>query len=164
MPRPLNLFESRTILSYNKTPLVLAIRYNCVRAKELDDNRGSPQTGDYFNSMLELSNAIRLELGLAVAPLAIVEIEAKEFTGDILEADEYILLQEQFTTVSERSTEQETELEELDESIEAKDGEIKLLTEKVVALEEATALKIKELQASVKKLTAANKKLTKGAK
>jgi hypothetical protein len=67
--RQISAFESRAIKAYFSGVGTESVRYTCVRAKEHDDKLGSQQDTDYFLAALELSNAIREELGLAPAAL-----------------------------------------------------------------------------------------------
>jgi hypothetical protein len=119
MSRPLTVFEQKSILDYNKAPYLNAIRYNCVRAKELDDAQGAPQTGSFFTSMLDLSNAIRVELGLAEAALAGETPVATVADDGGLQA---------------KIDEQEEELEQQDEDLVANAAEIADLKAQIILL------------------------------
>jgi hypothetical protein len=141
--RALNLFEEKSILDYNKTTLCNAMRYNCVRAKELDDNLGALQSGSYFTSMFNLSNAIRQELGLEAAPLEVVVTAAKLGKKD---NKALIRAQSELSEANETVTEQTAALETQEQEINTMAEQIKVLT------------------STNKKLTSTNKKLAKGAK
>lgn len=65
------LFEQRNIKSYFAQGNTEGIRYSCVRAVEQDNKLGGLQDTDHFLACLDLSNAIRLEIGLEIAPTVI---------------------------------------------------------------------------------------------
>lgn len=89
--RPLNAFEQKNIMDYNKSTVLSAIRYNCVRAKELDDALGAPKTGSFLVAMQNLSSAITAELGVTV--MATEAIEPTELEAKV-EAQELELVEQ----------------------------------------------------------------------
>lgn len=118
--RPLNAFEKKLILDYNPHAQMQALRYRCLRALEIDaaSNGAVGSRSDYYNSMLSVSNAIRLELGLPEADESAEAMSAPMMMSMSLGDDnDTSALQEQVAVLTAKVAEQEEELIQLDEEM-----------------------------------------------
>jgi len=82
--RNINPFETRSLTSYFTKSHLDKIRYSCARAVELDEHLGGNQESDYFKAALELSNAIRVSIGLSAlsTPFKGVDVEPVKTDSD----------------------------------------------------------------------------------
>lgn len=117
--RPLNAFEKKLILDYNPHAQMQALRYRCLRALEIDaaSNGASGARSDYYNSMLSVSNAIRLELGLPEADETAAAAAPMMMRMSMDSSVDTSGLEEKITTLTAKVAEQEAELIQLDEEM-----------------------------------------------
>lgn len=131
-PRPVNLFEAKALIDYVKGLTLTNIKYGCVRAKELDDKRGSKKNTSYLLAMHQLSNAIRSELGLKPAP-----VKGKASKSDDKLASKVKELNAAIVAFGDELAECKTELKETEEALELAMDSVESTEAKMTALNEA---------------------------
>lgn len=154
-PRPILSFESKTLLDYIQGGTLRAIKYGCVRAKELDDKAGGKKKAPYLSAMIELADAIYDEVGVKrtkAKKSKVNDEEVKELEAQLEEAKTAV------KALEDKLKESEESLEDIDGEVEELELKVKSLEDTNSDLNEANQALVKANEGLIKKEKTAEKK------